>query len=489
MTTILLSNADYIYSCDDENRAYRNGYILVKDQQVAQVGSGPWPGETPNAVYDLTGCLVVPGLVNTHHHFFQSIARGIPATQRAFAIDWLTGLYPLWAELDPEAIYWASMAAAAELLLTGATTSADHSYLMPAEDGDFVQSQVRAATDTGIRLHLVRGSMPTIEGDIATRLAPIMGERLRRLQDRDEQVIPAIEAAIRDHHDTSRHSMLRIALGPTGVSYANPDFMRKIAEIAAANNCGLHTHFLPRPLERALSNKLTGKQPIRVLSDSGWLRPGTWFAHCTELDDEEIRTFAATGCGIAHCPRTIIRLGYQLPRIAEMRRQGVKVGIGVDGASSNDSGSMLNEVRLGHLLHRANSPETAEPQREWMTPYQTLLMATRDGAAILNRDDIGHLAPGMAADIAAFDLRGVSYAGASSDPLAALLMCGSDSKAALTMVNGRVVVEDGKLVSFDETEIDANARATDRRLVSAAEQRTGIDFRHAPGEGPHVRMI
>jgi len=172
-----------------------------------------------------------------------------------------------------------------------------------------------------------------------------------------------------------------------------------------------------------------------------------------------------------------------------MRRQGVKVGIGVDGASSNDSGSMLNEVRLGHLLHRANSPETTVPQREWMTPYQTLLMATRDSAAILNRDDIGRLVPGMAADIAAFDLRGVSYAGASSDPLAALLMCGSDSKAALTMVNGRVVVEDGKLVSFDEKEIDANARATERRLVSAAERQTGIDFRHAPGEGPHVRMI
>ena len=248
MTTTLLRNADCIYTCDDGDRAYRNGYILVKDQQVVEVGSEPWSGEVADASYDLTGCLVVPGLINTHHHFFQSIARGIPATQRAFAIDWLAGLYPLWAELDPEAIYWASMAATAELLLTGATTTADHSYLMPAEDGDFVLPQVQAAARTGIRLHLVRGSMPTIEGDIATRLAPVMGERLHRLQDREEEVIPSIEAAIRAHHDTSRYSMLRMALGPTGVSYANPDFMTRIADVAAASNCGLHTHYLPRQL-------------------------------------------------------------------------------------------------------------------------------------------------------------------------------------------------------------------------------------------------
>ena len=489
MTTTVLRNADYIYTCDDGHRAFRNGYIVVEDRKIVEFGSEPWPGEGADASHDLTGCVVVPGFVNTHHHFFQSIARGIPATQRATAIDWLTGLYPLWAELDPAAIHWASMAAAAELLLTGATTSADHSYLMPAEDGDFVQPQVNAAATTGLRLHLVRGSMPTIEGDIANRLRPVMGERLGRLQDDEKTVFTAMESAIRAHHDTSRHSMLRIALGPTGVSYATPDFMRRIAEIAATNGCGLHTHFLPRQLERDLSRKLAGRDPLSVLSDSGWLRPGTWFAHCTELEDEEIRTFAETGCGVAHCPRTVIRLGYRLPRIALMHRLGVKVGIGVDGASSNDSGSMINDVRLGHLLHRANSPDDADPGSEWMTPYQTLLMATRNGAAILGRDDIGHLAPGMSADIVAFGLGSVSCVGASSDPLAALIMCGSESRTALTMVNGRVVVKHGKLVSFDEDEIVTNASAAERRLMSAAERRTGIDFLHAPGEGPRVRMI
>ena len=489
MTTTVLRNADCIYTCDDEHRAFRNGYILVEDRQIVEFGSEPWSGEGADVSHDLTGCVVIPGLINTHHHFFQSIARGIPAAQRAFAIDWLTGLYPLWAELDPDAIYWASMAATAELLLTGATTSADHSYLMPAEDGDFVQPQVEAAAATGLRLHLVRGSMPTIEGDLANRLRPIMGERLSRLQDHEGAICVAMESAIRAHHDTSRHSMLRIALGPTGVSYAKPDFMRRTAEIAATNNCGLHTHYLPRQLERDLSRKLAGKDPLSVLSDSGWLRPGTWFAHCTELEDEEIRTFAETGCGVAHCPRTVIRLGYRLPRITLMQRQGVKVGIGVDGASSNDSGSMLNEVRLGHLLHRVNSPDDADPGSEWMTPYQTLLMATRNGAAILGRDDIGHLAPGMSADIVAFGLGSVSYVGASSDPLAALIMCGSDSRAALTMVNGRIVVKNGKLVSFGEDEIVANAGATERRLMNAAEHRTGLDFLHAPGEGPRARMI
>ena len=489
MTTILLRHADVIYTCDDEHRAYRNGYIRVQGRQVVEVGSEPCPDEHADASHDLTGCLVIPGLINTHHHFFQSIARGVPATQRAFAIDWLAGLYPLWAELDPDAIYWASMAASAELLLTGATTSADHSYLMPAEDGDFVHRQVQASADVGIRLHLVRGSLPNIEGDIATRLSPLMGERLSRLQDREEQVIPAIEDAILAHHDSSRHSMIRLALGPTGVSYANPEFMGKIAEIAIANDCGLHTHYLPRQLERDLSRRLTGKEPLSILAESGWLRPGTWFAHCTELEDHEIKAFASSGCGVAHCPRTVLRLGYRIPRIAEMSRQGVLVGIGVDGASSNDSGSMLNEVRLGHLLHRANTPASVDPQSEWMTPYQSLLLATRNGAAILGRNDIGHLAPGMSADIVAFDLRSVSYAGASSDPLAALLLCGSESRAALTLVNGHVVVKEGKLASFDEGDIIANAGATAARLMSTAERRMGMNFRHSPGLGPQVRML
>ncbi len=489
MTTVVLRNADFIYTCDDENRAYRQGYILIRDRRIVEIGNEPWRGQHADISLDLTGCVVIPGLVNTHHHFFQSIARGIPATQRAFAIDWLAGLYPLWAELDPEALYWASMAATAELLLTGATTTADHSYLMPAEDGDFVVSQVNAAADTGIRLHLVRGSMPTMEGDLAARLSPVMGKRLRRLQDRDEELIPAIENAIRAHHDSSRHSMLRIALGPTGVSYARPNFMRKIAEIAISSNCGLHTHYLPRQLERTLSRQLTGKEPLAVLAESGWLRPGTWFAHCTELNDDEMRAFAANGCGVAHCPRTIVRLGYRVPRIAAMQKEGIRVGIGVDGASSNDSGSMLNEVRLGLLLHRVNTPDDSDPLMEWMTPYQALLMATRNGAAILGRDDIGYLAPEMSADIVAFNLRDVSYVGASCDPIAALLMCGSESRAKLTMVNGRVVVENGKLVSFDEEHVVSEAGAAARRLLSAAERHTGINFNHPAGEGPRVHMI
>ncbi len=489
MTTVILRNADCIYTCDDRNRAYRNGYILVRNHRIAEIGHEPWQGHHADISHDLTGCVVIPGLINTHHHFFQSIVRGIPATQRAFAIDWLAGLYPLWSELDPEALYWASMTATAELLLTGATTTADHSYLMPSEDGDFVVSQVNAATDTGIRLHLVRGSMPTMEGDLAARLAPVMGKRLRRLQDRDEELIPAIEDALRIHHDPSRHSMLRLALGPTGVSYARPDFMRRIADIAAAGNCGLHTHYLPRQIERTLSRQLTGLDPLSVLAESGWLRPGTWFAHCTELDDNEIKAFAENGCGVAHCPRTIIRLGYQIPRIAAMRRQGIRVGIGVDGASSNDSGSMLNEVRLGLMLHRINTPDDADPLSEWMTPYQALLMATRNGAAILGRDDIGHLAPDMSADIVAFDLDDVSYVGASSDPLAALLMCGSDSRARLTMVNGRTVVENGKLASFNEDAIVTNAGAAGHRLLSAAQRHTGIDFARPTGEGQQAHMV
>ncbi len=489
MNTTLIRNAAYIYSCDGEDRAFRNGYILVRGNQVAEIGLEPCPIEGADRIIDASGCIVTPGFVNTHHHFFQSLTRGIPSAQRAFAIDWLAGLYPLWAEIDPDAMYWASAAAAAELLLTGATTSADHSYLMPAEDGDFVLPQVRAAAETGLRLHLVRGSMPSIEGDIAERLKPLMGARLSRLQDHDDEVLPLIEAAIAAHHDTSRHAMLRIALGPTGVSYDNPAFMRKIAEVAAANDCGLHTHFHPREGERQLCRKLNGQEAHEMLRDSGWLRPGTWFAHATELQDDEIAAFADAGCGIAHCPRTIVRLGYKLTRISSMRAAGLKVGIGVDGPASNDSGSMLSEVRLAHMLHRVGSPEDIDPAQEWMSPYQTLLMATRDGAAILGRDDIGQIAVGMSADIAAFDLRDVSFVGAVTDPLAALMMCGSNSRSALTMVNGRVVVENGALVSFDEATILDQANRAARRLLETAEKNTGLNFSAVRGSGPHPKML
>ena len=484
MRSILLRNVGWIYSCDDADTIVENGYVLLSDKLIVEIGREPCPLPAADASYDLAGCIVLPGLINLHHHFYQSLTRAVPLTQRALALDWLYGLYPLWAELDEEALYWGTVVASAELLLSGATTSVDHSYLLPADAGDLVGTQVRAAGEVGIRLELVRGCLPTLEADLAQRLAPLMGDRLERIVDREDRLLPALEAAIRRHHDTSRHAMTRIALGPTGVTYAKPELMRRIAELAAAHHCGLHTHFHPRSVERHLSLTHTGKRPIEFLRESGWLRPGAIYVHGTELDDEEIGAFAAHGCGIAHCPRTVIRVGYTMPRIAELRRRGVKIGIGVDGSSSNDGGAMLNDVRLAHLLHRANSRPDADPLAEWMTPYDTLLMATRIGADILGRKDIGQLAPGMAADVVAFDLRRVAYVGAVTDPLGALLLAGSDPTPRLSIVNGRVVVENGRLLTFDENRLIEQGNRIAARLVEAAERRTGLSFRSRPSRRP-----
>jgi cytosine/adenosine deaminase-related metal-dependent hydrolase len=484
MSTLLLRHARWIYTCDDRHHVVEDGYVLVHDRRIADVGREPCPHGSADEVHDLSGCLVLPGLINLHHHFYQTLTRAIPLTQRARALDWLFGMYPVWAELDAESMASGALTAAAELLLSGATTSVDHSYLLPGEDGEVLDEEVRAVREAGLRLHLVRGCLPALEGNLAERLRPVLGERMDGLIDREETLFPRLERDIRRHHDDAPFSMLRIAVGPTGVTFANPSLMRRTAEVAAAHGCGLHTHYHPRDDERQLAERLHGRSPAAFLRDCGWLRPLTWFAHCTQLHAEDMALFAHHGCGVAHCPRTVLRLGYPLTPVSAMRRRAVSVGIGVDGPASNDGGSMLDSVRLALLLHRAGSPPETDPQIDWLTPYDALLMATRIPAAILGRGDLGQLAPGMAADLTAFDLQRVPYTGAVADPLGALLMGGPDTRPAITVVDGRVRVRRGVLVGLDEATIVARANAAAERMLDAAERRTGLRLREHPGRGP-----
>jgi 8-oxoguanine deaminase len=470
MRTTLLRNISWLYTCDQQDAVMTNAYVCVTDGRIASIGQEPCPITNADEEIDLEGHLVTPGLINLHHHFYQTLTRAVPEADRTNGLDWLFSLYPLWAGLDPEAMYWSSMTALAELVKSGATTVADHSYLAPGGSFDYVQNQVAAARALGVRFHLVRGSMVTIEGDLATRLKPVLGEaRLTRLLD-DEAELPArLEAALA-LHDPSPFSMLRIALGPTGVTYAKPQLMKLMARLAGQVGAGLHTHFHPRQIERGYSRELTGMEPIDFLEETGWLRPGTWMAHCTELDDEEIRRFAAAGVGIAHCPRTVVRLGYKMPRIVDWRAAGINVGVGVDGSASNDGGSLLSDLRLAAVMHRINDDE-GDLKAKWMSPYDALLMATRVGARVLGRDDIGSIALGKAADIAAFDMRRLCYVGSLADPLGGLMLAGTEPDAGMTMIAGQVVVRDGRLLSGDEADIIANgnrcARALRDRFVAA----------------------
>ncbi len=476
MPRFLLRHADVIHTCDDARQVIRDGYVLVQDGHIAAVGPEPAPSVTVDEEISVAGCLVAPGLVNIHHHLYQTLTRAVPLATRSNILDWLYAMYPIWAEIDPDAYYWAALATSCELLASGCTTNADFAYLMPETDGEMAAEEIRGVREAGIRFVLTRGGMPTIEADLETRLRPVMGRQLERLLDREEDLFPKLEAAIRRYHDTSPGAMLQVAVGPTSVTFERPEFMRRFADLARASQCGLHVHFDPRPDERALMRERGGR-PLDLLRDSGWLWERTWFAHSTLVDDDEMRAIADAGASLAHCPRCIVRLGKKVARVGHWRAQGINVGLGVDGAASSDMSNMLNEMRLALVLHRVGGYEDSETPDQWMTPYDVLWMATRGGARALGRDDIGQLTPGKAADIAAFPLRRLSLAGAVLDPLGALLLAGSDPYASLTIVNGCIRVRDGHMTDVDETRAFDGANAAAARLLSAAQQRTGIDFR------------
>ncbi len=476
MGRLLLRHADVVYTCDDARRSFRDGFVLIDGERIGAVGPEPAPRLDADDEISMAGCIVTPGLVNVHHHLYQTLTRAVPRVARATILDWLQALYPVWAEVDADAYYWAALATSCELLASGCTTNADFAYLMPESDGEMAAEEIRGVREAGIRFVLVRGGMLTIEADLAQRLRPAMGERLDRLVDREETLFPALERTIARYHDVAPGAMLQVAIGPTTVTYAEPRWMQRFAQIARAAACGLHVHFDPRPDERALM-RARGGRPIDVLRDAGWLHPRTWLAHATLVDDVDLRAIADAGASLAHCPRCIVRLGKKIARVGRWRAQGINVGIGVDGAASSDMSNMLNEMRLALVLHRAGGDDDSQTPEQWMTPDDVLWMATRGGARALGRDDIGQLTPGKAADVAAFPMRRLGHAGAIADPLGALLLAGSDPYAALTIVNGRVRVRDAHMVDVDETRALDGVDAAAARLLAAAQARTGVDYR------------
>ena len=393
---------------------------------------------------------------------------------------WLKLLYPIWSKITPTDLAAATSAACAELMLTGCTTTADHSYLLPNGNPEFVDEEVGAALRLGIRLHLVRGSLTTLEGTLANELSQALGDRAGGLLDREKDVLADMRRAASRYHDGSFGSNIAIAFGPTTVTYENKRFMRDVAALASDFGCGLHTHFHPRQDERDSAADLYGETPAEFLKDVRWLRPGTWFAHSSRLNETEMDALAKNRCGIAHCPRMIMRLGARVPPIHTYRERGITVGVGVDGAASNDAGSMIGELRLVPLLHRLFGGEGDVPHSKWIDPYDALLMATKNGASILGRSDIGSLSIGKAADVTAFSLKAIGYAGAVKDPLSALVLAGSETRAALTMIDGKVRVRDGVLCGVDENHLKQALDIAALRVVNAAEKMTGINYDRYP---------
>lgn len=471
----LLADIGALYTCDRQDRILKGAYIVVEDERIAAVGEGVPEGHFDQR-FSLAGCIVTPGFVNLHHHFFQTLTRAIPLALSGHLVDWLRAMYPLWAGVTPEDLGTATQASMAGLMLTGATTTVDHSYLMPGTGAEYADAQVAAAQVAGMRLHLVRGCMTSMEANLQSELSELLGPRAGGLVDEPKAVLADMRRVLAEHHRPGWGSRCTVALGSTAVPYTDIPFMREMAGLAREARTGLHVHFHPRPDERAAALDLYGTSPLEVLERMDWLRPGTWFAHSTRVDAEDMRRMAGAGVAVAHCPRMILRLGARVTPVHEMLAAGVPVGFGVDGGASNDSGSMLGELRLGLLMHRLTGGEGTVAWQQWLSPYQALCMATRGAAAILQRDDIGRIEAGACADIVGFDMSGIGFAGARTDWLSGLLLAGDDTRTAMTMIGGGIRVLGGKLLWTDEQRLGARTDAVTERLIARATGQTGLDY-------------
>lgn len=446
--TLLARNADVLVTMDARRREIRGGGVYVEGSAIVAVGTSDELPPTADEVIDLAGHVVVPGLVNTHHHMYQTLTRAMPLAQDAELFGWLEALYPVWARMTPEMIRVSTRTAIAELLLSGCTTTSDHLYVFP--NGSRLDDSIEAASTTGIRFHATRGSMSV--GASRGGLPP------DALVEDEDAILADTRRVIEAWHDPARHSMLRIGVAPCSPFSVSRELMRASAALARSCGVSMHTHLAENDNDVAYSREKFGCTPAQYAEDLGWVGRDVWHAHCVKLDDVGIGHFAHTGTGVAHCPCSNMRLASGIAPVRRMLDAGVKVGLGVDGSASNDTGHLLAEARQAMLLARVGFGQAA------LNARQALELATRGGAAVLGRDDVGALAPGMAADFVAFDTDAIGFAGAGHDPVAALVFC-APASVSHSVIDGRVVIRDGRLVTVDLPPVIGRHNAMARRLV------------------------
>ncbi len=446
MSTLLLRNADLLVTMDADRRQIPNGGLFVQDDQIMQVGPTAELPSTADRVLDARGMIVLPGLVNTHHHLFQSLTRCMAQDRVLF--DWLTTLYPIWAGLTPQAAYVSAKLALAELMLAGCTTSSDHLYIYP--NGVRIDDEIEAAVELGIRFHATRGSMSL--GQSRGGLPP------DSLVEDEDFILRDSRRAIEQFHQAQRFGMVRVALAPCSPFSVTADLMRESAALARAYGVRLHTHLAETLDEEQFCLEKFGARPVDYVASLGWMGPDVWHAHCVHLDTAEIALFARTGSGVAHCPSSNMRLASGIAPVRALRDAGAQVGLGVDGSASNDSGHLLAEARHAMLLQRVGGNPAA------LGAQETLEIATLGGAAVLGRDDIGALAPGMAADFIGYTLARPEFSGALHDPLAALVFC-TPPQVDLSVINGAVRVRDGAIFGLDMPALVRRHGALSRALL------------------------
>ncbi len=441
-----------VVTMDAGRSEHDRGHVVVQGNRVLEVGNGPAPLRQGATVVDGSGCLLTPGLVNTHHHLYQWVTRGMAVDEPLFG--WLRRLYPVWAAIDADTVNVAARGALARLALSGCTTSTDHHYVFPREGGDVLAATVEAAAAVGLRFHPCRGSMDL--GQSSGGLPPddVVEDR--------EAVLVASEEAVDRWHDPTPDSMLRVALAPCSPFSVTADLMRESAELARRKGVMLHTHLAETTDEDDFCRERFGCTPLDYVESLGWLGDDVWFAHAVHLDDAAVKRMGSTATGVAHCPSSNARLGAGIARARDLRSAGARVGLGVDGAASNEASSLLEEVRHALLFARARGGPQALAVRE------ALELATIGGAAVLGRSaDIGSIEPGKLADLALWRIDTLAHVDVV-DPVAALVL-GSPPPLELLMVNGRSVVAHGRLRTVDEASLATETAAAHRRLLARAE--------------------
>ncbi len=455
MSTLLLKNAALLVTMDDQRRRIPDGSLFVRENATGRgvieaVGTtAELAQNTADRVIDAAGMVILPGLINTHHHLYQTLTRAVPAAQDAVLFDWLKTLYPIWAGLNSEAVYVSALTGLAELMLSGCTTTSDHLYIFPNDAR--LDDEIRAAQEIGVRFHATRGSMS--RGESQGGLPP------DRVVEDEAFILKDTQRVIETYHDAVPYAMLRIAVAPCSPFSVTEDLMRESARLARAYGVQLHTHLAETADEEEFCLATSGKRPVGYAESLGWLGDDVWFAHGVHINPAEIREMAHTHTGVAHCPSSNMRLASGIAPVRAYLDAGVPVGLGVDGSASNDSSHLLAEARMATLLQRVSGNPAG------LSAEESLRIATRGGAEVLGRDDIGQLAPGKAADFIGLRLDTLGFAGgAVHDPLAATVFC-HPQNVDLSVINGRVVIQEGQLLTLDLIPTIERHNAIARRLV------------------------
>jgi cytosine/adenosine deaminase-related metal-dependent hydrolase len=432
MGSLLIRDIHTLVTMDDRRSILDGAWLYALDGKIREMGRGAPPRRKADRTMRAAHLLAVPGLINTHHHLYQTLTRALPAAADVPLFPWLVTLYPLWARLDEEAVYTAALVGLAELMLSGCTTAADHHYVFPRRQTRLIDAEIAAAARLGIRFHACRGSM-----SLSVKDGGLPPDSVVQSED---EILADCERVIRKYHDPRPGGMVQIALAPCSPFSVTKRLMVLMAELARQRGVRLHTHLAETRDEEDYCYARYRQRPVDLLEETGWLDSRTWIAHGIHLNGLERQRLGRAGVGVAHCPSSNMRLGSGIAPVIDLRKNGCPVGLGVDGSASNDGSHLLAEARQALLLARVAHGAAS------MTVMQALEMATRDGARCLGRDDIGSLEPGRRADLALFDLRALEYSGAGA-PLPALLLC-APTRVHTLVVEGRVVVEDGQLCAL-----------------------------------------